>query len=238
MDDEFINTFFTIYRRAEVYVVGPGDTFDKVVKNHPTAIKEKVMVKEMISANPGVDPTRLQIGQKIIIPTGAVLQEIRLRDEAPRASAGEDLAKQIDQAFSDAAAAHGVSEPILRGIAATESGGDVCAVSGAGAQGLMQLMPKVQRMYGVTDPFDPISSVWGAAAHLSYVSKEAAELLKYIPQADVEKAALTMYNMGETAYRTSVRTGKKLPKEAAEYADKVRSSAGTKLIYRCSRNIV
>jgi len=167
-----------------------------------------------------------------------VLQEIRLRDEAPRASAGEDLAKQIDQAFSDAAAAHGVSEPILRGIAATESGGDVCAVSGAGAQGLMQLMPKVQRMYGVTDPFDPISSVWGAAAHLSYVSKEAAELLKYIPQADVEKAALTMYNMGETAYRTSVRTGKKLPKEAAEYADKVRSSAGTKLIYRCSRNIV
>ena len=54
----------------------------------------------------------------------------------------------------------------LRAIAHAESGFDEKAVSPKGAQGLMQLMPDVQRDYGVLDPFDPAQSIDAAARHL------------------------------------------------------------------------
>lgn len=55
-------------------------------------------------------------------------------------------------------------ERYLNAIAQTESGGNPNAVSSAGAQGLFQLMPSVQKQYGVTNPFDPEQSRRGAAA--------------------------------------------------------------------------
>lgn len=55
-------------------------------------------------------------------------------------------------------------ERYLNAIAKTESGGNPYAVSKAGAQGLFQLMPSVQRQYGVTNPFDPEQSRRGASA--------------------------------------------------------------------------
>lgn len=55
-------------------------------------------------------------------------------------------------------------ERYLNAIAQTESHGNPYAVSKAGAQGLFQLMPSVQRQYGVTNPFDPEQSRRGASA--------------------------------------------------------------------------
>jgi membrane-bound lytic murein transglycosylase MltF len=89
-------------------------------------------------------------------------------------------------------------------------------------------------MYGVSDPFDPISSIWGGAAHFSYMMSRAKKLVKYAPEVDPENIALTMYNMGETAYRAALRSGKALPREAHEYAAKVRAAAGAKLTYHCN----
>jgi soluble lytic murein transglycosylase-like protein len=45
-----------------------------------------------------------------------------------------------------------------------ESHGDPAAVSRAGAQGLMQLMPDTAATYGVLNAFDPYENVSGAAA--------------------------------------------------------------------------
>lgn len=237
MTDEIEHIFDSIIKQAEVYSVREGDTFEKIVNNHPSALKGKLMVQELQDANPGVNPTKLQIGQKIIIPSGASLESIRKSRRAPSAADG-NLTAQIDKAFAEAAAAHGISEATLRGMAMVESGGDICAKSGAGAQGLMQLMPLVQRAYGVADPFDPVSSIWGASAHLANMMKIAKQILKYTPQADVEKVALTMYNMGEAAYRGAIRSGRPLPKEAADYANKVRAAAGARPIYKCNRDLV
>lgn len=65
--------------------------------------------------------------------------------------------------FNAAGAQHGVDPVLLAAMARTESSFDPAAVSPAGAQGLMQLMPGTAKGLGVTDPFDPVQSVQGAA---------------------------------------------------------------------------
>jgi soluble lytic murein transglycosylase-like protein len=65
--------------------------------------------------------------------------------------------------FASAGAAHGVDPALLAAVAEVESGLDPTAVSPAGAQGLMQLMPATAAELGVTDPFDPAQAVDGAA---------------------------------------------------------------------------
>jgi LysM repeat protein len=47
---------------ASDYVVAHGDTFSSIAKG------KKVTVKALTEANPGVEPTKLQIGQKLHIP--------------------------------------------------------------------------------------------------------------------------------------------------------------------------
>ena len=68
--------------------------------------------------------------------------------------------------FNRAGAKYGVSPVLLSAVARQESGYDPKAVSHAGAQGLMQLMPGTARGLGVRDSFDPAQAVDGAARML------------------------------------------------------------------------
>ncbi|HXY28955.1 MAG TPA: NlpC/P60 family protein [Acidimicrobiales bacterium] len=68
--------------------------------------------------------------------------------------------------FESAAQAYGVPAALLAAVAKQESGFDPGAVSPAGAQGLMQLMPSTAAGLGV-DPFDPAQAVDGAAQILA-----------------------------------------------------------------------
>lgn len=65
--------------------------------------------------------------------------------------------------FTSAGARHGVDPKLLALMAEIESGFDPKAVSPAGAQGIMQLMPGTARGLGVSDPFDPAQAIDGAA---------------------------------------------------------------------------
>ena len=103
----------------------------------------------------------------------------------------------IDEAalFGAVAGIYGIDPALLGAIARVESSGNPVAVSPAGAEGLMQLMPATARRFGVRDPFDPVENVLGAARYLAYLSRRTdAEGARYhLP------AVLAAYNAGEGA---------------------------------------
>jgi peptidoglycan DL-endopeptidase CwlO len=88
--------------------------------------------------------------------------------------------------FLKAGAKYDVSPKLLAAVAKVESGYNPKAVSKAGAQGLMQLMPATARGLGVDNSFDPKQAINGAAKLLSSHLKE----FKSLP------LALAAYNAG------------------------------------------
>src|SRR5690606_33941939 len=70
-----------------------------------------------------------------------------------------------------AARRHGVEEAIVRAIMHAESAFNPNALSRAGAQGLMQLMPATARRFGVTNPFDPRQNIDGGVEYLAWLLK-------------------------------------------------------------------
>ncbi|PKC35357.1 lytic transglycosylase [Pantoea ananatis 15320] len=80
-------------------------------------------------------------------------------------------------------------EGLLRSVAIAESSGDPMAMSGAGAEGLFQLMPGTARDLGLRngEAFDPMKSAQAAAKYLSQLLKSNG--------GDLSKA-LASYNWG------------------------------------------
>ena len=98
-----------------------------------------------------------------------------------------------------AARRHSLQPALLRAVIAVESAFDPRAVSRAGAQGLMQLLPRTARRYGVDNALDPEQNVHGGAWYL-------ADLLqRYDHNLEL---ALAAYNAGEDAVE---RYGRQVP---------------------------
>lgn len=108
---------------------------------------------------------------------------------------------------------YGLSPSLLHAIIRAESAYNPTAVSRAGAQGLMQLMPGTAARYGVKDSFDPVENIRGGSAYLR-------DLLDMFDQ-DV-KLALAGYNAGEGAV---IKHGRQIPPyaETQDYVRKVLS---------------
>jgi len=91
--------------------------------------------------------------------------------------------------FRSAASKYGVPANLLSAVAQQESGFNPKAVSPAGAQGLMQLMPATARGLGVTNAFDPAQAVDGAARMLRNLTNRFGST----------ELALAAYNAGPGA---------------------------------------
>lgn len=92
-------------------------------------------------------------------------------------------------AFASAANRTGVPASLLSAVAKQESGYNANAVSPAGAEGLMQLMPGTAKSLGVADPMNATQSINGAADYLKTLLNEFGST----------KLALAAYNAGPGA---------------------------------------
>lgn len=66
---------------------------------------------------------------------------------------------QIQSLVSEASTANDVPAGLVNAIVMAESAGDPSAISTAGAEGLMQLMPATAQDCGIANPFDPAQNV-------------------------------------------------------------------------------
>ena len=104
-----------------------------------------------------------------------------------RAAVIETGSTSMDAIFEEAASLYNVPLNLLKAMGKAESGFDANAVSPAGAQGVMQLMPATARSLGVENPFDARSNIMGGAKYISQ------QLNKYNGNIDL---ALAAYNAG------------------------------------------
>ena len=87
-----------------------------------------------------------------------------------------------------------VSPALVLAVITIESAGRADAVSRAGAQGLMQLIPATAERFGVSDPFDPAQNIAGGVRYLDWLLNEFDRDIVL---------ALAGYNAGEGAVRRS-----------------------------------
>ena len=132
----------------------------------------------------------------------------------PQPGAAE-VADRINASIEKVAKRYNLPTALVRAVVRAESGFRVRAVSPAGAQGLMQLMPATARELGVTDPFDIDQNIDGGAKYLRAMLDRFG--------GDV-KLALSAYNAGPG---TVARYNGEVPyAETRNYVDRVLRFAG------------
>jgi soluble lytic murein transglycosylase-like protein len=131
--------------------------------------------------------------ENVVLPP---VTEAAAKTEAVRPAAalrGKDqalTAAELLELLAAAGTARNLDVDLLACVVHAESGGHAHAVSRAGAQGLMQLMPKTAADLGVADSFQPSENINGGTAYLN------ALLLRYH---DNLALALAAYNAGPKA---------------------------------------
>ncbi len=87
---------------------------------------------------------------------------------------------------ADSAKAHDIDPLLVHSVIQVESNYNPYAVSSAGAQGLMQLMPKTAKQLGVKDSFDPRQNIEAGVKYLKQLKDQYQD----------DKLALAAYNAG------------------------------------------
>ncbi len=114
--------------------------------------------------------------------------------KAPRMQQMQEIASLYGKHILTATIGTDVSPALALAVMAVESAGKPDALSSAGAQGLMQLIPATATRFGVTDSTDPAQNIKGGVAYLNWLLKEFNRDPLMV---------LAAYNAGEGAVRAN-----------------------------------
>jgi len=119
-----------------------------------------------------VSPAMAERSPGRLDPALSVLARAEVPIPAPRLSDMQAIARARGVDILRATVGTEVSPALALAVIWTESAGRANAVSGAGAQGLMQLMPATAERFGVLDPFEPGQNIRGGVKYLNWLMRE------------------------------------------------------------------
>ena len=149
------------------------------------------------TAEPSIPPESSPAVTEKIAPEKA---DATVRAAAAMSGTPSERAR-IDRGIARAAEKYDLPPGLIRSVMRAESNFEVRAVSRAGAQGLMQLMPATARELGVRDPFDIDQNIDGGARYLRrMLDRFGGDLRRALSAYNAGPGKVERYN-GEVPYR-------------------------------------
>jgi soluble lytic murein transglycosylase-like protein len=168
----------------------------------------------VFSGHPALAESKVSTNKYSVSPTPAKkdvshLHSASLRPQLKQAVTGDR--QKIETSVLKAARRYDLPANLIKSVIRAESNFQVKAVSHAGAQGLMQLMPATARELGVKNPFNIEENIDGGSRYLRKMLDNFGGDLKL---------ALAAYNAGPEAV---IKYGGKVPpyRETQQYVKKV-----------------
>ena len=120
---------------------------------------------------------------------------------------------------------------LIQAIISTESRGNPKATSGAGAKGLMQLMPGTASDLGVADSFDPSQNIRGGSDYINaqikkYGDRSIALAAYNWGPGNIDKSIARLEAKGRKVTWDNILKYTSVPVETRNYVQKVRSDEG------------
>ncbi|MBV7274370.1 lytic transglycosylase domain-containing protein [Clostridiaceae bacterium UIB06] len=187
--------------------VGDSDSFSLIMES---------LTNAMTNSDGSIDLTKLGLGEddlsKLGYGAGQRLNSVynTVKDDIKSGNVS------IEEAVEKASRKYGIDKDLIEAVIKQESDFDPKSVSGAGAMGLMQLMPGTASELGVSDAYDIEQNVEGGTKYL----KGLLDMYN-----NSKELALAAYNSGPGTlkYRgvKSASDISKLPYETRDYVQKV-----------------
>ncbi|MEO9818906.1 MAG: lytic transglycosylase domain-containing protein [Paracoccaceae bacterium] len=119
-----------------------------------------------------ISPAMIDSGPGRLDPALRALAVAEVPVPAPRLADMQKVAKARGVDILRATVGTRVSPALALAVMWAESNGRADVVSGAGAQGLMQLMPATAERFGVQDAFEPGQNIRGGVKYLDWLMRE------------------------------------------------------------------